>query len=56
MDGPCWSGSAAGAVEGTAGPVTLHKLVVEGALGCTLAPSGGESREERRRVPIHTSH
>ena len=30
MDGPCWSGSAAGAVRGTAGPVTLRKLVGEG--------------------------
>ena len=44
MDGPCWSGSAVGAVGGTAGPVTLHKLVGEGALGRTLAPSGGERR------------
>ena len=40
VDGPCWSGSAAGAVGGTAGPVTLRKLVGRGHWDARWLPVG----------------
>ena len=39
MDGSCWSGSAAGAVGGTVGPVTLRSFGGGGDTGMHVAPS-----------------